>query len=720
LRVFNTPDGIADHTHKHLVRTNLETDKHHMKQGFKFNNKNLSLWTFLAALLWCAVFILSLKWNLHRNQSMVSERARAQARGAIEKDLTYRSLVSRVGGIYIPVDQGVTPNPYLAHLPYRDVTTTDGRKLTLVNSSYFTRLVHDLEAILTPDGIHGHTTKERPLRPLNAPDSWELRGLQKLRSGLPEWSEEILIDNKPFLRMIKPRLAQATCLACHPEESVAPGEIMGAISVRIPLDDLQAKADAHMLDIVSWHLGLWILGMTGLYLGNRLLRVQTDKMHYTALHDILTDLPNRALFMDRLEQRLQSAKRHKLTGAILFLDMDRFKTINDSLGHSIGDELLKRVAVRQRFLLRAEDTVARLGGDEFVILLANLHVDPEVVAINAKSVAQKVLDTLSQPYQIGYHTLHSTPSIGIALFSPDSQDASEILKQADAAMYQAKEHGRNNYRFFLPSMQQLASERLELENALHSAITENQLVLHYQPKVTISRNQQILGAEALIRWQHPTRGLLLPGEFIAIAEESGQILQLGEWVLREACMQIKAWEQGFNDKSFGRISVNISPKQFQQNDFIQRVMALLAQTQADPTSLEFELTESSLVEDIQDVRKKMEQLKKLGIQISIDDFGTGYSSLAYLKTLPVDIVKIDRSFIRDIGIDPNDDAIIETILAMSWRLGFNAIAEGVETEEQLSFLRARQCDGYQGYLFSRPLEPEDFETILLESTDIQA
>ncbi|MES9968567.1 MAG: EAL domain-containing protein [Candidatus Thiodiazotropha sp.] len=691
-----------------------------MKQGFKFNNKNLSLWTYLAALLWSAVFVFSLEWNLKQNQRMVPERANAQARAAIEKDLIYRNVVSRVGGVYMPVDQGIIPNPYLAHLPNRDVTTNDGRVLTLVNSSYFTRLVHDQEAILTPDGIRGHATKENPLRPLNAPDSWELRGLQKLRSGLPEWSEESLIDGKPYLRMIKPRLAKASCMACHPEESALPGEIMGGISVRIPLDSLQASADARVMNIVSWHGGLWILGMIGLFLGNRLLRIQSDKMHYSALHDILTDLPNRALFMDRLEQRLESAKRRKHTGAILFLDLDRFKNINDSLGHSIGDELLKRVAERQRFLLRAEDTVARLGGDEFVILLAELHADPEVIAIEAQNVAEKVLDALSQPYKVGTHTLHSTPSIGIALITPDSQDASEILKQADAAMYQAKEHGRNNFRFFLPSMQMLAAERLELENALHSAINQDQMVLHYQPKITISKKQEILGAEALLRWQHPSRGLLLPGEFIAIAEESGLILQLGEWVLHEACSQIKVWEQRFNGKPFGRISVNISPKQFQQKDFIQQVMSTLAKTQADPSRLELELTESSLVEDVHDVRHKMEELKRLGIQISIDDFGTGYSSLAYLKMLPVDVVKIDRSFIRDIGIDPNDDAIVETILAMSWRLGFSAIAEGVETEEQLSFLRARQCDGYQGYLFSRPLEVNDFEALIFKSEDIRA
>jgi diguanylate cyclase (GGDEF)-like protein len=449
-------------------------------------------------------------------------------------------------------------------------------------------------------------------------------------------------------------------------------------------------------------------------MGNKLLRIQSDKMHYSALHDILTDLPNRALFMDRLEQKLESAKRHQLTGSILFLDLDRFKTINDSLGHSIGDELLQRVAKRQRFLLRAEDTVARLGGDEFVILLADLHADPEVAAIVAKNVAEKVQNALSQPHQIGNHTLHISPSIGISLISPDSQDASEVLKQADAAMYQAKAHGRNNYRFLLPSMQVLAAERLELENALYSAINRKEMILHYQPKVAISKGQEILGAEALIRWVHPTRGLLMPGNFIAIAEDSGLILKLGEWVLHETCLQIKTWEKRFKGLPFGRVSINISPKQFQQKDFIQRVMATLADTQADPNKLEFELTESSLVEDIQDVSEKMAQLKKLGIHIAIDDFGTGYSSLSYLKMLPVDVLKIDRSFIGDIGIDPNDDAIVETILAMSWRLGFSAIAEGVETEAQLNFLKARQCDSYQGYLFSKPLSPADFEAMLLK------
>jgi diguanylate cyclase (GGDEF)-like protein len=691
-----------------------------MKQGFKLNSRHLGLWTLLAVLLWCSIFVISLGWNLQQNQRMVPEQASAQARAAIEKDLIYRSIVSSVGGIYMPVDQGIIPNPNLAHLPNRDVTTTDGRKLTLVNSSYFTRLVHDQEAKLTPNGIRGHTTKENPLRPLNAPDKWEVEGLNMLRTGLSEWSEEVTLDGKPFLRMIKPRVAKESCMGCHPEERVKPGEMMGGISVRIPLDSLQASADSRFESIVGWHGGLWILGMVGLILGSRLLRIQSDEMHYSALHDVLTDLPNRALFTDRLEQRLESAKRNDQTGAILFLDLDRFKNINDSLGHSVGDELLKLVANRQRLLLRAEDTVARLGGDEFVILLAALHTDPEMAAIEAQNVAEKLQDALSQPYHIGSHILHTTPSIGIALIAPDSGDASEILKQADAAMYQAKEYGRNNFRFFLPSMQMIAAERLELENSLHAAISQNQLFLHYQPKVTISDEVEIMGAEALIRWQHPTQGLLYPNRFIQVAEESGLIMQLGEWVLREACLQIREWEQRFNRESFGRISVNISPKQFQQRDFIQTVMSIIAETGVDPTRLELELTESSLVQDIQDVRIKMEELKKLGIQISIDDFGTGYSSLAYLKMLPVDTIKIDSSFIRDIGIDPNDDAIVETILAMSWRLGFRAIAEGVETQEQLKFLRARQCDGYQGYLFSQTLGADEFEAILLKYSDIRA
>jgi diguanylate cyclase (GGDEF)-like protein len=690
-----------------------------MKGRLKFSNSNLSLWTILAAVVWSSVFIISLDWNLRQNQRMVPERANAQARAAIEKDLIYRSIVSHIGGIYMPVDQGIMPNPYLGHLPHRDVTTTDGRKLTLVNSSYFTRLVHDQEAKLTPDGIRGHTTKENPLRPENAPDSWEQKGLKQLQSGLSEWSEETLIEGKPYLRMIRPRIAKESCLTCHPEESAKPGEMMGGISVRIPLDDLQASADGRVFSIIGWHSGLWILGLIGLFLGNRLLRIQSDEMRYSALHDVLTDLPNRALFSDRLEQRLESARRNSRTGAILFLDLDRFKNINDSLGHSIGDELLKRVAERQRFLLRAEDTVARLGGDEFVILLSDLHADPEDAAIEAQNVAEKILDALSQPYQIGNHILHSTPSIGIALISPDSENVSEILKQADAAMYQAKEHGRNNFRFFLPSMQMLASERLDMETALHSAIHDNQLTLQYQPKVTISCDEGLLGAEALIRWNHPEKGMIMPAEFIAIAEESGLILPMGEWVLQQACLQIKQWEERFQGRSFGRISVNISPRQFQQNDFIQRVVTTITETQVDPRRLELELTESSLIEDVQDVRKKMEELKRLGFQISIDDFGTGYSSLAYLKKLPVDIIKIDRSFVSDIGVDPNDDAIVETILAISWRLGFKTIAEGVETEEQLKFLKARQCDGYQGYLFSPPISAKQFEQLLCQSRDVR-
>lgn len=675
-------------------------------------SRSFNLWAWGSAVLWTLLFALSYAWNQHHVDSTVADQAYAQAAAAIEKDMVYRSLVSSVGGVYMPKDK-VAPNPYLAHIDHRDVETLDGQELTLVNSSYFTRLVHDREAEINPDGIQGHSTAYFPLRAQNAPDIWEKDGLSRLKGGAKEWVEITKFKGEDFLRMIRPRYTNASCYGCHPNEPSKVGEVMGGISVNIPLKALQTEAVLQGNKLSLWHFTIWALGILGLLIAWRLLGTQQQEMHHLAMHDELTGLPNRTLFMDRLQQRLETAKRHQHTGAILFLDMDHFKNINDSLGHDVGDQLLKQVSERQTILLSEEDTVARLGGDEFVILLAELNSDANLAVSEAQEVAEKLCDTLSQPYHVGSKILHTSPSIGISIFTQKSISADQVLKQADAAMYKAKDSGRNNYQFFLPEMQKIVEERLELENALREAISSDQLELYYQQKCTAKRNAcEIVGAEALLRWNHPERGMVPPNEFIPLAEERGLIVELGNWVLREVCQQISAWEPYFAGWARGRISINISPRQFKQKDFVQQVMDIINEGNVDPHRLEFELTESLLVDDIEDVSTKMQMLREFGINFSIDDFGTGYSSLSYLKRLPANTIKIDRSFVKDIGVDQNDDAIVETILAMAWRLGFNTVAEGVETREHLAFLQARQCDAYQGYLYSKPISAEDFEAVL--------
>jgi len=426
--------------------------------------------------------------------------------------------------------------------------------------------------------------------------------------------------------------------------------------------------------------------------------------------DTLTDLPNRRLLLDRLNQVLASCRRHGHFGAVFYIDLDHFKDINDSLGHPVGDVLLQGVSRRLEKVLREEDTSARLGGDEFVVLFSEVSDNPDRAAQQARAGAEKILAELSAPYTSQDHELHITASIGIAVFPMEDESADDILRHADTAMYRAKEVGRNTTRFYLPSMQLAAEQRLRLQNDMRQALLHGEWQLHFQPQVDDSGH--MIRAEALLRWQHPERGYIAPGSFIPLAEETGQILAIGDWVLENVLHQSKAWSDEIAGSPLRNLAINVSPRQFRQSDFVLRFERVLDDTGADPNRLTLELTEGIFVENPEDVIQKMEALKKLGVRFSIDDFGTGYSSLAYLKRLPLDEIKIDRSFVRDITTDPNDASLVETIITMAEHLGLEVIAEGVETEEQLNFLQKHGCRLFQGYYFSRPQPVEKFTDFL--------
>jgi len=435
-------------------------------------------------------------------------------------------------------------------------------------------------------------------------------------------------------------------------------------------------------------------------------KAATDEIKNLAFLDPLTRLPNRRLLLDRLKQALASSARSGNKGALLFLDLDHFKTLNDTLGHDVGDLLLQQVAARLTSCVREGDTVARIGGDEFVVLLEDLSPQPIEAAALAENISNKILESVDQLYQLAAHSYRSTVSIGATLLNDHVTGVEELLKQADIAMYQAKDSGRNALRFFDPQMQEAITARTELEGQLRMAIEQQQFKLYYQ--IQVDNDGVPIGAEALIRWLHPERGLIPPLQFIPLAEDTGMILPIGRWVLDTACAQLKKWQQNKATRELS-LSVNVSAKQFHQPEFVNQVQSILERYAIDPAFLKLELTESTLLEDVEGVIHRMIKLRKIGVRFELDDFGTGYSSLQYLKKLPLNQLKIDQSFVLDITLDSNDRALVCTIIAMAHSLDLKVIAEGVETTEQLDFLKNKGCNHYQGYLFGKPVPIEELE-----------
>ncbi|MDO7596134.1 MAG: EAL domain-containing protein [Pseudomonadota bacterium] len=438
-------------------------------------------------------------------------------------------------------------------------------------------------------------------------------------------------------------------------------------------------------------------------------KMAIQKSNHLALYDALTDLPNRRLLQDRLNQVLAFNTRSKHRAGLLFIDLDHFKSLNDTLGHDVGDFLLKEVAIRLTSLIHQDDTVARLGGDEFVVLLKDLSEDKMKAAEQVEVVGEKILALINQPYQLSDQLYNCTCSVGVTLFDGLPVERDELFKQADIAMYEAKKSGRNVIRFFDPKMQDLINIRVNMETDLRIAIEQNDFQLYYQ--LQVDNNGQVIGAEALLRWLHRTRGFVSPLDFIPLAEETGQILPIGEWVLDTACAQLAIWQQNPLTQDL-ILAVNVSAKQFNIDDFVEQVRTTIAQHIINPSRLKLELTEGILVANINDIITKMDELIEIGIRFSLDDFGTGYSSLQYLKKMPLHQLKIDQSFIREIIRDDSDKAIVRTIITMANGLNIDVIAEGVETVEQRQFLLDNGCMHYQGYLFSKPVPIEEFEALL--------
>ena len=472
------------------------------------------------------------------------------------------------------------------------------------------------------------------------------------------------------------------------------------------------RKDGSVLDVEVSGFPLELGGRPVLFNSSRDIterKANEQRIQHLAFYDQLTDLPNRRLLEDRLNQVLSSSARSGRYGALLLIDLDNFKTINDSVGHSSGDQMLKQIGLRLSALVRNSDTVARLGGDEFVVLLSDLSEKNMNAVVQTQMVGERILHLLSQPYRLGMREFRASCSIGITLFNRDRVSPEELTKQADIAMYQAKKEGRNNLRFFDPEMQANVSSRAALESDLHKALEGRQFALYYQ--IQVDDTGRAVGAEGLIRWMHPERGLVSPAEFIPLAEETGLIVPIGQWVLEAACAQLKLWSQDPHARDLV-LAINVSSKQFRKAGFIEQVQSAVQHHGVDPKRLKLELTESMLLDDIEDTIAMMNTLKEIGVSFSLDDFGAGYSSLQYLKRLPLEQLKIDQSFVRDIAVDSSDNAIVRTIVAMAKSLNLGVIAEGVETETQRNLLREIGCTHFQGYFFARPTPANELGAVL--------
>jgi diguanylate cyclase (GGDEF)-like protein/PAS domain S-box-containing protein len=681
--------------------------------------------------------------RLRRSESLLKEAQRYALMGSWELDLAHKKLSWSDEAYHIfEIDTTATSDPYhdfFSAIHPEDRARVDQAFATSLRRHKSLDVVHRL--LITGQhlkwvhqrGIHQYAENGRPLRSVGTVQDITERYLteqqQRIAATAFESQEGMVITaadmtilrvNRSFSEITgysaaevvghTPRLLNsgrhdahyyAAMWACINETGAWQGEIWNRRkNGEIYPERLTITAVKDDAGAVTHYVGT----MTDI----TLRKVAEDEIRNLAFYDPLTRLPNRRLLMDRLQHAIATSARTGRDGALLFIDLDNFKSLNDTLGHDKGDLLLQQVAQRLTNCVRESDTVARLGGDEFVVMLEDLSEKHQEAAAQTEIVGEKILASLNASYLLAGHDHHSTPSIGATQFSGHQNSVEDLLKQADLAMYQAKSAGRNALRFFDPEMQSVISQRVSLEADLRQGVHNNEFVIFYQPQV--NDEGALTGAEALIRWQHPERGLVPPNEFIPLAEENGLIVPLGRWVLDAACAQLAAWARQQHTDQLS-LAVNVSARQFRHPDFVDQVLEILARHNTNPQRLKLELTESMLVVNVEEIITKMSALKAHGVSFSLDDFGTGFSSLSYLKRLPLDQLKIDRSFVRDMLTETDGGAIVQAIIALGQTMGLSVIAEGVETEAQRNFLDRLGCHNFQGYLFGQPLPLGDFERL---------
>jgi diguanylate cyclase (GGDEF)-like protein len=635
----------------------------------------------------------------------IVELARKEAMANIRMDHAFRVWCTKHGGDYVPVSEHTPPSPFLAHITECDLMTSSGGQLNLMNTAYMLQqMMEDYNELY---GVKGKITSLNPINPSNAPDEWERDALQAFETGIQERIVVTDIDDAPYLRLIRPMIMREGCLECHGHHGYQVGDVHGGIVASVPLTGYLAVSKKHEQNLLFALSLIWLVGMVGIKATGKSSRQRIKerkqyeaKIWRQANFDALTSLPNRSLFMDRMERALTYARRHDYKLALLFIDLDGFKDVNDTLGHAHGDLLLQETARRLQGCVREMDTLSRLGGDEFTVILPELADDA-----SAATVAGTILTSLARTYDLDGHETKLSASIGITIYPQDGEDPGVLLQHADTAMYRAKAEGRNTFRYFTWEMNQEAGGRVALEAALRRALKQGEFELHYQP-ILDAADGSLIGAEALIRWASPEKGLVAPNDFIPFAEKCGLIIPIGDWVIRQAASDLAKWDE--MGLKIDKLSVNVSMLQFQNIGFTKKILDFLSNQPHLKSRLLFEITESVYMDESRDPGARLDKLRKKGIGIAIDDFGTGYSSLGYLKRFPVDKVKIDRSFIRDVTSNPDDASLCEAIIAMAHHLKLRVVAEGVETEQQLQFLQQRGCDFAQGFLFSKPIPCDQF------------
>ncbi len=786
--------------------------------------------TILILVVWTGIFFISYVTNVNQEKETLHQLAVKEIRSNFDDIDAFRKWISHQGGVYAPISEDITPNPAIEHLPVRDIETTSGTQLTLINTPYI------LKQLSTSNSstFTAHMTGLNPLNPANKSDEWEEKVINLfIDKNLEEHCEIVDYKNQQYMRLMKPAKFEKRCASCHIKKQYNDGDVIGGLTVSVPMQPYFDKSAVIIKKLTITHAALWFLGLCGILFVFRIQKklerkrrldedylrqssvafnnlneglIITDPcmkiiavnkafskitgfnkneligenptlmkinnfdteqnselittlektgewqgeiefvtkgngatpirlsinsvydnektltnyiflysdiherknfektLEHLAHHDHLTDLPNRLLLHDRLSHSIIQAERNNKKVAVLFLDLDHFKNINDSMGHHTGDIVLVQATDRLKNAIRKGDTLARHGGDEFVIIMEDFNSIKDISIL-----AEKLINHIKPEFHIEYENYFLGVSIGISIYPDHAQTVSDLISKADIAMYKAKSDGRNNFKFYSSGLNTNFLDRVKIENDLHNAIINDEFLLHYQPQISLANNE-IIGVECLVRWEHPHQGLIFPDNFIHTAEEIDLMIPIGEIIINKACAQMQEWM--IKGIDIGVMAINISGKQINNDKLLGHVTKALEKYNIPSNRLELEVTENYIMQHHDESINSLEILRDSSVQISIDNFGTGYSSLNYLKQLPINKIKIDRSFVEGVPTDPHDRAIINAVIAIGKSLNFKVIAEGVENEEQLNYLIKEGCDEYQGFFYSKALPAKELELMM--------